>query len=70
MCIQAIASTYTMCIQALASTYTMCIQALPSDNNSVWVIAIQYNKTRSLKYNKQVLNWYICIAYKLLTLSN
>ena len=41
-----------------------------SDNNSVWVIAIQYNKTRSLKYNKQVLNWYICIAYKLLTLSN
>ena len=29
MCIQAIASTYTMCIQALASTYTMCIQALP-----------------------------------------
>ena len=32
MCIQAIASTYTMCIQALASTYTMCIQALPSFN--------------------------------------
>ena len=37
MCIQAIASTYTMCIQALASTYTMCIQALPKMKHiDVW----------------------------------
>ena len=37
MCIQAIASTYTMCIQALASTYTMCIQALPFIFNIIFI---------------------------------